>query len=234
MKTRLTIVMLAVMIGMAWKLGRGDFHADQPVASDATSTSTSTSDTEKNEDPLVPPAQVPGLMPVWRPGDTSTTFSLTSLIDEFAHDNGAIFHAHGDKVCASGCAASSHPTEELGQPKFEQLLARYAVEPMSEDSPALESLLYYGRQTRRFLETDGFGPLDADRSHFLWRELSRTHARVSIRLVDEYGEIRSWIPSTKVPFDRRHVFDMKTDRVQPLVTSGTVKRVGLYHIWARL
>jgi len=37
-----------------------------------------------------------------------------------------------------------------------------------------------------------------------------------------------------VPFDRRHVFEMKTNSLQPLVTSGTVKRVGLNHAWIRL
>ena len=234
MKTRLTIVALAVMIGVAWKWGRGDFVPRDFAADAAKPVSKSTSDAKRDEDPLVPPAQVPGLMPVWRPGDKLSEHSLTSLIDEFAHDNNATFHAHGEEVCASGCAASRHPTEELTQENFDKLLARYAVEPLSEDSPALESLLYFGRQTRAFLESDGFGPLDADRSQFLWRELSRTHAKVRMRLVDEYGEIRSWLASTEVPFDRRHVFDMETERVQPLITSGTVKRVGLYHIWARM
>jgi hypothetical protein len=84
------------------------------------------------------------------------------------------------------------------------------------------------------IESEGFGPLDAERSRFLWNELARSHAHVSIRLVDEHGEIRSWLEPTEVPFDRRHVFNMKTRRVQPLVTSGTVKRVGLYHLWTRL
>ena len=37
-----------------------------------------------------------------------------------------------------------------------------------------------------------------------------------------------------VPLDRRHEFDMQVNNVQPLITSGTVKRVGLYHLWNRL
>jgi hypothetical protein len=46
--------------------------------------------------------------------------------------------------------------------------------------------------------------------------------------------VRSWLDPTEVPFDRRHVFEMEASGVQPLVTSGTVKRVGLYHLWTRL
>jgi hypothetical protein len=37
-----------------------------------------------------------------------------------------------------------------------------------------------------------------------------------------------------VPLDRRHVFKMDTKDLPPLITSGTVKRVGLHHLWTRL
>jgi len=52
--------------------------------------------------------------------------------------------------------------------------------------------------------------------------------------LDEAGEVRSWLPATRVPLDRRHEFDMEVHDVQRLITSGTVKRVGLDHLWTRL
>ena len=187
-------------------------------------------------DPLVPPLKIPGLLPpvlepqhqqplLFRPATASTLFG---------HDPRAMFHAHGEKVCASGCAVSNHPTDELTETRFHELIAQYAKEPMSEDSLALETLLYFGRQTIDMLDDLDVLPLDTVRARFLARELTITHAKVSIRVVDQHGDVRASLPPTAVPFDRRHVFDMDNHNVQPLVTSGTVKRVGLYHLWTRL
>ena len=157
-----------------------------------------------------------------------------SLLGEFGSDPRASFHPHGEKVCASGCAASNHPTETLTRKHFEQLLRRCAVEPMDETSLAFETLLYYGRQTRDMLAQQGTTILDPLREEVLRHELQRTGAKISIRLVDDEGTVRASLPPTNVPFDRRHEFKMDTNRVQPLITSGTIKRVGLYHIWVRL
>jgi len=187
------------------------------------------------EDPLVPPLVIPGL--AVSHGDTATQFtSVTDLnaFDEFAHDSKATFHPHGEQVCASGCAASRHPTPELSAERFQELLDRYAIQPMSEESTALEELLFYGRQSRTLLAQLGPGALDPLRAAMLEVELHRNQALIEIRLVDEAGEIRSWQTPTQVPLDRRHVFEMQTKRLQPLVTSGTVKRVGLDYVWTRL
>ena len=195
------------------------------------------------EDPLVPPARLPGLptdLIDWTAGadpsgsDPDSLLHLASLTAPFAHDSGAIFHAHGHDVCPSGCAASRHPTDELTRLRFRQLMAQLALEPMDETSPAFETLLYFGRQAKEFVESEGTLPLDPARATILRRELARTHARVSIRVVDEQGDVRAWLPPTRVPLDRRHEFPMETNKVQPLQTSGTVKRVGLYHLWNRL
>ncbi len=153
---------------------------------------------------------------------------------DFAHGDRAVFEPHGDQVCASGCAASRHPTMPLVNTEFHQLLHEFASQPIDESSPAFEKLLYYGKQTQERLQRYGHGSLDPLRKMALQRELKKTHASVQIRLVDEHGEVRSWLPPTSVPLDRRHVFDMEAKGVQPLVTSGTVKRVGLYHLWTRL
>lgn len=143
-------------------------------------------------------------------------------------------HPHGEQICASGCAANNHPTPLLEKPEYLRLIGEYATQPMTEESPALEALLYYGRQTSMYLDRVGAEALDERRLAFLKRELSRTHAYVSFRVVDDEGMIRVYLPPTRVPLDIRHEFTMDTARLQPLETSGTVKRVGLYHIWQRI
>lgn len=190
-------------------------------------------------DSLVPPIDLGGTNPISLvdPSDRGTSNSVTdlvSLLDEFSPDPRASFHPHGEQVCASGCAASNHPTERLTRKHFEQLIRRYAVGPMDETDLAFETLLYYGRQTREMMVGQSLSVLDPLRLEVLRHELRRPGAKVSIRLVDDEGNVRASLPPTKVPFDRRHEFKMDVERVQPLITSGTIKRVGLYHIWARL
>ncbi|MEM7782513.1 MAG: hypothetical protein AAF939_04725 [Planctomycetota bacterium] len=152
----------------------------------------------------------------------------------FSHDASAIFEPHGESVCASGCAASRHPTGQLTRSRFFQLLNEVPLEPLDRTNTAMEELFYFGTQAYRFIQAEGFGPLDTVQSEFIWNQLQKTHALISIRVVDESGRIRTWLEPTRVPLDRRHVFEMETDGLQPLVTSGTVKRVGLDHLWVRL
>ncbi len=188
-----------------------------------------------SETGLVPPIRIPEIEASSGMLDSDELIaSLERSFDSFLHDTNAVFEAHGEEVCASGCAASRHPTDELTTEHFQQLLKQYATQPMSGESSALEELLYFGPQAKKFIEQDGFGPIDSERATLLWDELKVTHARISIRVIDEAGEIRTWLEPTLVPFDRRHVFKMETKNLQPLVTSGTVKRVGLDHIWVRL
>ncbi len=188
-----------------------------------------------SETGLVPAIRVPGIEAKSGMLDHQKMLAnAAKVFDSFAHDKTAFFEAHGEQLCASGCAASRHPTEELTSDYFSRLLTEYSIQPMTSESPALEELLYYGPQTRKLIELHGFSPLDSQRASFLWEELKTTHAKISIRVIDENNEIRTWLEPTLVPFDRRHVFEMETKRLQPLVTSGTVKRVGLDHMWVRL
>ncbi len=190
-------------------------------------------------DPLVAPIHIPGLPPKMNSDHPAGSWQGGPLfsnigIGEFVTDFQARFHAHGSQVCASGCAASNHPTKELTTSGFRQLMTQCAAGPLDETNQAFETLLFFGRQTRVMLEREGYGPLNPEQARTLWRELSRTHARISIRVIDEHRVVRSSLKPTRVPFDRRHVFDMDTNNLQPLVTSGTVKRVGLHHLWTRL
>ena len=178
---------------------------------------------------------------------------LENQFDSQSHDERAAHHAHGDKVCASGCAVSNHPTEYLPAWKYKKLMLRFAKEPLptkltsksastvsssatddSDEPTALDELVYYGRQTRDYLSIEGTFGIDQDYVKFLSEQLACNHAKIQIRVVDEHGVVRTWLPATRVPFDRRHVFDMEEKDLQPLVTSGTVKRVGLDYLWVRL
>ncbi|MCA9264359.1 MAG: hypothetical protein KDA60_10945 [Planctomycetales bacterium] len=152
----------------------------------------------------------------------------------FEHDPRAIFEPHGTQVCASGCAVSRHPTPRLQRLEFDLLLQRYARQPMDDSSLALETLLFYGPQTQAMIVQAGLRGLDEERREFLLQELRREHAEVSIRVVDEQGVLRGWVDRVRVPLDRRHVFAMQTRDLPAFVTSGTVKRVGLDHLWTRL
>lgn len=185
-----------------------------------------------HSDPLIPPAIVPkNLLPH---KDSHGQVTPVVFLSPFEHDAQAVFHAHGEKVCASGCAASNHPTPELAVQMFKDLMQEFSTEPISEQSLALEALLYYGKQTQDLIANYGASPLDDRREQFLLNELTKNHAKISIRLVDEFGNVRASNVPAAVPFNRRHVFTMEGSNLQPLVSSGTVKRVGLYHIWTRL
>lgn len=192
-------------------------------------------------DPLVPAIELAldgAAEPVLPGGHSAVLPSFAgqaeTWVPDFSSDRRAHFHPHGNQVCASGCAVSNHPTARLTVDEFKRLTARFAVEPMDETSRALDSLVYYGRQTQALLDQLGPAPLSRERAAFLRRELSRTHAVISFRVVDERGVVRTHLPPTRVPLDRRHMFEMEENGLQPLVTSGTVKRVGLDHLWTRL
>jgi hypothetical protein len=156
------------------------------------------------------------------------------LAPDFTADPRAAFHPHGSEVCASGCAASNHATPDLKHTEFRRLLAKYEQGPLDETNEALEALLFYGRQSTALLQRSSPPIPNGQHDQFLRRELEKMHAFLSFRIVDEQGIVRVEMKRTRVPLDRRHVFDMKTQNLPPLVTSGTVKRVGLYHLWTRM
>ena len=152
----------------------------------------------------------------------------------FGTSPAAMFHAHGEEVCASGCAASRHPTPELTDARFRELLLKHADARPGGYDPALDELLYSGRQVLDLLDRLGGAPLTLEDEARLRRELTRDRAEIQFRIVDETGAVRVRLAPTEVPLDRRHVFRMTTENLPDLETSGTVKRVGLHHLWTRL
>lgn len=182
------------------------------------------SSSSSDDDPLVSPILVPELADV-RP---------ISMRLDFTHGEQATFHPHGEQVCASGCAASRHPTGTLTRDRFHSLLLKYADEPIDDSGPAQDALLYYGRQAAQLLATEGPGRLTPVRTALLTHELARDHAEIEIRVVDAMDCVRASLPATSVPLDRRHEFELDTHRLQPMIASGTVKRVGRDFLWTRL
>ena len=58
---------------------------------------------------------------------------------------------------------------------------------------------------------------------------------VELRVVDEHGVVRVWNQPAPVALDLRYGFEFETKEFQRIVEStGTVKRVGLYHLWQRI
>ena len=152
----------------------------------------------------------------------------------FAHDPQAVSHPHGETLCASGCAVSRHPSGRLTPTTFTTLLNVYQQSPPTGDNGALEEILFYSRQSRKYWQRHRDACPDPLWQRVLDDELKKTHVLVSLRILDESGMIRSKLTNVRVPLDRRHVFQMQSNGLQPLTTSGTVKRVGLDHLWARL
>ena len=155
---------------------------------------------------------------------------------EFEAGQRAHFHPHGDQVCLSGCAVSNHPTGELSSARFDKLLNDYATQPVKAASLPLETLLFYGRQTRQLLKDSSPISKQLSSAHmkFLRTEIARSHIEISLRLVDVEKKVIARLPFTRVPFDRRHEFQLESSVLPPLKMSGTVKRVGLYNMWTRL
>ena len=69
----------------------------------------------------------------------------------------------------------------------------------------------------------------------LERELDRRHALLSVRLVDAAGKERLRLGPTRVPLgEKQHRLAEDTTDLQAPEVSGTVRRVGLHHLWTRL
>lgn len=145
----------------------------------------------------------------------------------------ATSHPHGDQVCASGCAASRHPTPALSPAHFAKLVAAYAKESPDADSKSLDTLVFYGPQSARYLKRLSV-PLSAGHINRLTHELAVEDLVVELRVVDEIGRTRVALPPTRVPQHIRQEFTMVVEDFQPTITSGTVKRVGVKHAWQRL
>jgi hypothetical protein len=144
---------------------------------------------------------------------------------------------HGPAVkkgCAGGCAAAHPQKFDIAPEKIEELLAAMAAQPAGATSPELETLLFHGTTVARYLETYGTDPLGEAQAKFLLSELERTHAMLEVRVVDEDGVVRAYLPETRVPIGSQFHMEMPetTDLPVPEV-SGSLARVGVNYVWSR-
>ncbi|MFT5052925.1 MAG: hypothetical protein ACI8QZ_004363 [Chlamydiales bacterium] len=140
------------------------------------------------------------------------------------------------EVCATGCAAASSGEGEMGAHEFERLLDTWAEhEGTDQGARALDTLLFHGARAMDLGARLGYGILDPERAGFLQRELGRGHALLSVRLVSPSGEERLHLGPTRIPLgEKQHLIATDTSDLQPPEVSGTLRRVGVDHLWARL
>jgi hypothetical protein len=140
-----------------------------------------------------------------------------------------------DKTCSSGCGSGAKKyVPPLHKDEFERLIAEFAQEPLDPPGEALESLLFHHRDARSYLAQDWLLWLDPERRAFLRRELSRTHAWIAFRVLDDEGAVRMQVDPTRVPLtEKQHLLPNTVADVQPAEFNGTVVRVGRDHLWVR-
>lgn len=169
------------------------------------------------------PAQPP-LLPAPRPG-TAPVESADAVAPVSSED---------DPTCVGSCSAVSDGPSKSDPAKIRGWLAEYAKQPMSSESPALEALLFHREATKlELLSVEGLS-LDEGRAAFLERELQRSTAFLEVRVRDAAGKVRVHLPERRVALDEKQHIETENDLAQHVEYSGTVKRVGLDHLWVRL
>ena len=139
-----------------------------------------------------------------------------------------------EEACKTGCTLAKHDIPPFSFGQFVRARAQYAKEKHNDASKSLETLLFYRQETLSYLGKNGVGPLPEKHATFLKRELSRKTATVSIRVVGANGRTRISLADVVVPLGvKQHLKPKALDGTQPLEFNGTVKRVGLYHLWSR-
>jgi hypothetical protein len=137
--------------------------------------------------------------------------------------------------CKTGCAIAKHGDGPLADEELAAWLDAYQQSEALAASVALETLLYHGAQVRAFVQTKGAKVLDDAHRAKLNQELQRVYAVVEARLVNDEGEVVSHLKPTEVRLgEKAHLYVPGMKDRPPFEISGTVMRVGVAHLWARL
>ena len=145
-----------------------------------------------------------------------------------------------ERICATGCAVGSGELEGPTRAELETLLDGLRDSPLDADNLALATLLFHGARVGRMLDgLDGLDGLcdrlDPPTEAFLRRELERRHARLDVRFLNADGSERLRLGARRIPLDeKQHLFPSHAEALTPPEISGTVRRVGLDHLWVRL
>ena len=139
------------------------------------------------------------------------------------------------EVCTTSCGVGSGAPPSQEHARLQGWLDDYARQPAEASSLALESLLFFGAQVTSALPELDLSALDAEHVAVLETELARRTVWFEMRLVDERGRLRFELPPTAAPLDvKQHVHPEAALELQPPEISGTIRRVGQHHLWARL
>ena len=137
--------------------------------------------------------------------------------------------------CKTGCAVAKHGDGPLDKEELIEWLQAYQDSDVRSVSIALETLLYHGRQVREFLANHKHTPMDNEHRANLEDELSKQYAIVEARLVNDQGEVVAHLTPTQVKLgEKAHLYVPGQGDRLPFEISGTVMRVGVKHLWARL
>lgn len=139
-----------------------------------------------------------------------------------------------EPTCVGSCSAVSDGPSKSSPAKIRTWLREFASQPLSSESPALEALLFHREATKLQLFSSEALALDPKRQGLLERELKRDTAYLEVRVRDAAGRVRLRLPETRVALDEKQHLETENDLAQHVEYSGTVKRVGLDHLWVRL
>jgi len=137
--------------------------------------------------------------------------------------------------CAGGCETAPAMGEQtLTEEDYYQLVQQVAGEPVGTASLALETLLFHSEATEHYLNEIGAPALTEAQEDFLRNEIGKNHVKVAFRVVDEQGVVSASLAQTTIPLgEKQHVHLETTNDLGALEAGGTVRRVGLHHVWSR-
>ena len=135
--------------------------------------------------------------------------------------------------CTTSCSLAKHKIPDFTAYDFEKTMAAYAASSESETGEDLEQLLFYGADTVEYLKEMGAANLPLAHFDFLRRELTRDHAIIELRLVDDDEVVRVAYGPTLVPLGaKQHLLPVGKD-LQAMEFNGTVMRTGVNYLWSR-
>ncbi len=137
------------------------------------------------------------------------------------------------EACTTSCSLAKHHIDPFTAADYERTLAEYASSDAEEPGQALEKLLFYGLDTKRYIVDYGTEGLPDTHLQVLQRELARDHALVSLRLVDEAGRTRVSYGPESVPIGQKQHLTVVGEELQAMEFNGTVMRTGVNYLWSR-
>ncbi len=132
--------------------------------------------------------------------------------------------------CSSTCETDVQPIREED---WLVALDAWRSQPLGLASIELETLLFYGKESKNWLPVYG-KELPVAHRRYLEKELARDQVAVEMRLIDENGEIRGTLaPPAFHLKEKQHLPFSETGTLGFFEASGKVKRVGVSHLWSR-